>query len=261
VIVEAQSGISTIAILFVGNNRLDRRASFLGLADAQEHFGLIAATANGPFQIDRQAFLGLGVFPSFRKSGGGLAEVLRRLLESTAGGRLVLVGFVRFRLRLCQRGDSLPTSGQSGVIKDERPVRKVLDVVQLIELFQRLVGVALVAVEERESQPIPGGVDFLVSAVLLEELAEARGGEGEIFLVVGFLSAGQQHGGLLFGRVLAGGRKRPEDDEQTGEGEGTAETPGAVKHPMYLRQVGRVVVRGIPADSGLPPGMDWGLFC
>ncbi len=86
--------------------------------------------------------------------------------------------------------------------------------------------VALRPLDQTEGEAIARGVGLLVSAVFLEELAEASGGEGVVLLVVGPAGAGEQERrGLVLWRLRGEGR-----GESRGQDEGkqpAAGRPGA----------------------------------
>src|SRR5262249_44744154 len=102
------------------------------------------------------------------------------------------------------------------------------------------VVITLLALDERQGQAVAGGVGFLVVAELLQELRKLGGGEGEVLVVIGAPGGGQQHGRLLFRRVLGAGGAAPgaEDEQQAGKGGRAGEAPGKGRRHGNLRQRG-----------------------
>ncbi len=90
---------------------------------------------------------------------------------------------------------------QAGVVKHVRMLGQVLVAGQLIELFQGGVVIAFRPFHKRQGQAVTGLGNVLVAGKALQEVAEARDGEGIVLVVVSSASTVQQHAGLVGSRL------------------------------------------------------------
>ena len=217
VVVGGEREVSATLRLLVGEERGDGLAGLLGLAEAQQHLGLVAPRPDGPLALDGDALLGVAdVLGLVGERGRRLAETLGGVAEALGG----LGGPGRGGGR---RLDALPAFGEAGVVEDEGEFGELLLPGERRQLLERLVEVLRRAVHETQGEAVAGRVGVLVAGVLGEVIAEAVGGEGVVLLVVGALGPGEEHGRLLLGGHLGTGRCGEEGGEGGDETEAKRE--------------------------------------
>jgi hypothetical protein len=185
VVVEGQPAVAALVQEAVLEERGDRGEGLLRFGQPQQHLGLVAAGAGGPLEVGREVLVGVGLLDAAGEGLDGGGVLPGRLLEALAGGGAPLRPLLGLGGGLGQLGEAEGAVGVAEVVEGERVVGQVLVAGGRLEVRDGLGVVAVGPLDQAEGQAVAGGGGLLVAAELLEELAEAGGGEGEILLVVG----------------------------------------------------------------------------